>query len=720
MTLRKVRVKQRDSTDCGAACLASIARYYKLQFPVSRIRQYAGTDKRGTNVVGLIEAAEQLGFQAKGVKGSFDSLSKIPKPCIAHVVLDNKLHHYVVIYRVGKKHITILDPADGKLHRKTNNEFQKIWTNVLVLLLPAERFVKGNKSTGSAKRFWQLIKPHRSIMIQALVGALVYTVLGLSTSVYIQKIVDFVLVEGNLRLLNLLSLIMIVLLCFQLTIGTIKNIFILKTGQEIDARLILGYYTHLLSLPQRFFDTMRVGEIISRINDAVKIRAFINETALTILVNIFIIGFSISLMFLYNWKLATTMLFIIPFYILILFASNKINKVWQRRLMENSADLEAQLVETLNTVGTIKRFGLEEYANNKTENKFIVLLRSLYKSSTYNIYTGTVSEWVTKCFTIIILWIGSYLVIERKLTPGELMSFYALMGYFTSPALSLIGANKSVQDALIASDRLFEIIDLETESHNTNKVELKAELMGDIQFNNVAFRYGTRTVVFEKLNLLLKKKSRIAIVGESGSGKSTLLSLLQNIYPLNEGNILIGGLDIQTISNSSLRKCIGVVPQHIDIFSGSIIENIALGEEEPDMQRIFGLSQRLGIHDFVTKLPNAYATYLSEQGVNLSGGQRQRVAIARALYRNPELLILDEATSSLDPASERNVQETLEWFKQQGKMIIIIAHRLTTIKNCDTILVLNNGQLVGEGTHDYLIEKNEFYTKLWANNSILM
>src|SRR5664279_2688625 len=314
MSLKRVKIKQRDITDCGAACLASVAAFYKLRLPVSRIRQYAGTDKRGTNVLGLIEAAELLGFQAKGAKGTFDSLSKIPKPAIAHVIIDGKLAHYVVIYKVGKKSITIMDPADGRFHKKTNEAFQKIWTGVLVLLLPDEGFVIGNKKVSNTKRFWQLVQPHRSIMLQALLGALVYTLLGLSTSIYVQKIVDFVLIEGNIRLLNLLSVIMVGILFFQLILGAIKNLFALRTGQQIDARLILGYYKHLLSLPQRFFDTMRVGEIISRVNDAVKIRAFINETVLNIIVNVFIVGFSFALMFLYYCKLAMIILCIIPFY----------------------------------------------------------------------------------------------------------------------------------------------------------------------------------------------------------------------------------------------------------------------------------------------------------------------------------------------------------------------------------------------------------------------
>ena len=712
------KIKQRDITDCGAACLASIAAHYQLQMPVSRIRQYAGTDKRGTNVLGLIEAAEKLGFQAKGAKGALDSLTKIPLPAIAHVILNNGLHHFVVIFKVTKKDITFMDPADGQYHKKKRAEFEKDWSGVIVLILPDEGFAKGNETTSNTKRFWQLIMPHKGIMIQALVGAVVYTILGLSTSIYMQKLIDFVLPDGNIRLLNLLSIGMIVILIFQVFIGTFKTILGLQTGQQIDARLILGYYKHLLKLPQRFFDTMRVGEITSRINDAVKIRMFINDVALSMIVNVLIVGFSIALMFLYYWKLAVIMLCIVPIYIIIYWISNKVNKKWLRTLMENSAELETQLVESISTAGTIKRFGIEEYANTKTENKFYTLLNTIYKSGIKGLYLGTTADFATRLFTILILWAGAYFVINRELTPGELLSFYALIGYFTGPASSLIGANKSIQDALIAADRLFEIIDLEIESSDLNKVELTPELIDDIHFNNVHFRYGTRAMVFEGLNLTIKKGSSTGIIGESGSGKSTLLSLLQNLYPLKEGNITIGGLDLQHISNKSLRKAVSVVPQQIDLFAGTVIENIAIGDYEPNMQKMLELSKLLGISDFIEQLPSGYNSILGEQGVNLSGGQRQRIAIARALYRNPEILILDEATSNLDQLSESKVQATLEWFKSKGKTIILIAHRLNTIKNCDEILVLKEGKLVEQGTHDILSNNTEsYFYKFWNTNN---
>jgi len=714
---KKITIKQRDISDCGAACLASVAAHYNLHLPVTRIRQLAGTDKQGTSVLGLIEAAENLGFLAKGAKGTLASLIKIPLPLIAHLILENGLNHYVVIYKVSKRGILIMDPGEGRMLKKNIEEFLKEWSTVLVLLIPGEKFLTKNTSTSTPRRFWQLVRPHRKLMGQAMIGAVVYTILGLSTSIYIQKILDFILVEGNLKLLNLLSIVMIALLIFQMVLGIFKTIFGLRTGQLIDARLILGYYKHLLQLPQRFFDTMRVGEIISRINDAVKIRVFINDVALGIIVNVMIVFFSIGVMFLYYWKLAVIMIIIIPFYILIFFINNLVNKKWNRLLMERSAELETQIVESLNASGTIKRFGVEHYANEKTEVQFITLLKTIYKSSVYGLYINTSAEFLTRLFTILLLWAGSYFVINRELSPGELLSFYALIGYFTGPVISLIGSNKCMHDALIAADRLFEISDLETELSVENQIELTPELINDIQFNGVTFRYGTRSLVFNNLSLLIQKGVNTAIIGESGSGKSTLLALLQNLYPLKEGTITIGGIDIRYINNNSLRQMIAVVPQKIELFQGTIIENIALGCFQPDLKRILELSKLLGIHEFIDKLPGGYNTMLNEQGSNLSGGQRQRLAIARALYRNPEILILDEATSSLDPTSEQYVQSTLEHFKNQGKTIIIITHRLSTIRNCDHIIVLHNGQLIEQGTYHDLTNTNSHFKKMWQFNA---
>ena len=706
-----IKVKQRDITDCGAACLASVASHYKLNLPVARIRQLAGTDKKGTNVLGMIEAAQKLGFEAKGVKGPFESLFKIPKPSIAHIVVKEVLQHYIVIYKTTDKYIEVMDPGDGQVHRKTHEEFKKEWTGVLVLLLPTEEFQVGNEKVSINTRFWNLIKPHKSILIQALFGAIIYTILGLSTSIFVQKLVDFVLVDGNRNLLNIMSMAMITLLAVQLFIGTAKTIFTIKTGQMIDAQLILGYYKHLLKLPQQFFDTMRVGEIISRINDAVKIRAFLNDVSINFLVNIFIVIFSFIMMFTYYWKLALIMLAVIPLYSAVYAVTNKLNKKVQRKLMENSAELESQLVESLNSIGTIKRFGLEGHANEKTETRFIKLLQSVYSSSMNSVFSGTSSELISRLLTIILLWVGAGYVLDNQITPGELLSFYTLIGYFTGPVSSLIGMNKTVQDAVIAADRLFEIMDLERENEE-NQIELTPDKLGDIRFDHVSFRYGTRVNVFEDLNLTIPEGKFTAIVGESGSGKSTLMSLLQNIYPIQKGNVSIGKYDLKYIKNSSLRSVVSVVPQQIDLFAGNVIDNIALGDYEPDMQKIIDISTQLGIIGFIESLPKGFQTYLGENGATLSGGQRQRIAIARALYRDPEILILDEATSSMDSASEQYVQQMINMLKLANKTVIVIAHRLSTILNADKIIVLDKGLVVEEGTHSELVLSNGHYHDL--------
>jgi len=708
----KTKIRQRDITDCGAACLASIAAHYQLGIPVSKIRQLAGTDQKGTNAWGMIKAAERLGFSAKGVRGGIEALPEVPCPAIAHVLINKTLLHYVVLYRITKTQVEYMDPADGELHKETLEKFAEIWTGVLILMAPGATFQPKNEKISIYTRFLFLLQPHRSVLLQALFGAIVYTILGLSTSIYLQKITDFVLVDHNINLLNLLSILMLILTLFQLYIGYSKNIFVLKTGQKIDTRLILGYYKHLLKLPQYFFDTMRVGEIISRINDAVKIRAFINDIAITLLVSFFIVFFSFILMFVYSWKLALIVSVVIPFYGIIYFITNKLNKKRERKLMEDTADLESQLVESLNSVRTIKEFGLETYSNLKTELKFINLLRSIYRSTTNSLFSSTGTEFITRISTIVLLWAGACFVMDQTITPGELLSFYAIAGYFTAPASNLIGMNKSIQNALIAADRLFEIMDLDQEIEE-NKLDLSRERVGDIEFHGVNFTYGTRTEVFDHFCFCIRKGEITALVGESGSGKTTLVALIQKLYPLSGGNISLGDYNLSHLSADSLRKLVGVVPQRLDLFTGTLLENIAVGEFSPDLARVWSICQSLGMQSFIEKLPAGLNSWIGENGTTLSGGEKQRIAIARALYRNPEVLLFDEATSSLDNESEQFVQEVIRKLKLEGKTIVLIAHRLSTVLQADHIAVLDKGCVVEEGNHSTLWQKKGRYYHMW-------
>ena len=511
---KSILVKQRDKSDCGAACLASVAAYFGLLIPVSRIRLYAGTNKQGTNLRGLIEAAEQLQFQVRAAKAKGMDMICIPVPTIFHMVLENGLQHFVVVYKIKKKLICYMDPAVGKLMTCRVPDFEKSWSGVILLITPATSFKKANEKESVFIRFWQLIEPHKSLMIQALLGAAIYTLLGLSTSIYVQKIFDYGLPDANRPLINLLSLIMIGLFFLRTVIGYLKSIFALQSGQQIDSRLILGYYKHLLKLPQRFFDSMRIGEIISRVNDAVRIRIFINDVALNIIVNMLSVILCTIVMFLYYWKLALAILFSIPLYLLIYGITNRVNAKYQRKIMETSAALESHLVETVQGVATIRRFGVAEWFNLKTENRFIPLMRTIFRSSRRGLLLGHITEGLTGVLTICTLWAGSRMVIDRFLSPGELMSFYALTAFFTLPVQALIGVNRSMQDALIAAERLFEIIDLETEQSDKDGIEQLPA--GDLVFNAVDFGYGPGSNVFKGLQLRFPQNRMTGVIGENG------------------------------------------------------------------------------------------------------------------------------------------------------------------------------------------------------------
>src|SRR5688572_14964417 len=337
------KVRQRDASDCGAACLASIAAWYRLRLPIARVRQLASTDVRGTTALGLVQGAVRLGFQAKGVRATSKALSGLPLPAIAHVVRGTG-QHWIVLARVGATRVEIMDPALGERRRSARAGFEKEWSGALVLLAPGEGFVSGDRRTSAIRRFASLVSPHRGILAMALVGAIVHTALGLTTTVYVQQLVDHVLVDGNRNLLNLLSIALLIMIAAQALIGGMKGLLVLHTGQRIDASLILGYYQHLLSLPQRFFDTMRIGEITSRIGDAVRIRALVNDMAVELVMSTLVIALSLALLFVYSATLGLVVVGLIPAYAGIWAVANARNRRGSRALMARTAEVPPPLV----------------------------------------------------------------------------------------------------------------------------------------------------------------------------------------------------------------------------------------------------------------------------------------------------------------------------------------------------------------------------------------
>lgn len=712
---KNIRVKQHDTTDCGAACLASVSAYYGSIYTIAQIRQMAHTDQLGTNILGLVTAAEKMNLSAKGVKAKAESLIAIPLPAIALVVVRNSLHHFVVIYKVSKKAVTIMDPGDGSLNKISIENFKLMWTGALVIMSPMEHFNAREKQDSVYYRITKLVLPHKSMMFQALLGSIICSVLGLSTSIYIGKITDYVFSGGNNNLLNLLSIIMICIVLVQLFIGIVRSVIAARTGQLINASLLIGYYKHILRLPLSFFDTMRVGEIISRLSDATKITSFINDTALNLIVSMLSLIFTVAFMLIYSPTLTLLTLTCAPLFLLVFFIYNRINKKWQRRIMEKAADLESQLVESLNGIGTLKRFELENFSITKTESNYVKLLRDAFFSQKTSIFINSSLSFFSSIITIVVIWYGSYQVLKNEMTPGSLIMFYSLIGYVTSPIISLVSSNRPIQDAMIAIDRLFEIMDLEIEQNGQGGTEFSPDWMGDIRFENIHFRYGSRKKIFNGLTMTIKHNSFTAIVGESGSGKSTLGSILQRLYNVESGNIYIGDIDISQISN--IRKYISSVPQKIELFSGNIIDNIAIGEIYPDVKRINDLLTLLDLRTFVEGLPKGLYTRIGEHGAMLSGGESQRIAIARALYKNPSILILDEATSSLDYISENKIKQAFNSVRLQGRTIIFIAHRLSMVRDADNIIVLNDGKVAEQGSHNQLLSKDGLYARLWKEQA---
>lgn len=713
LTRRIPRVRQHDVTDCGAACICSVARYFGVDAPIARIRQLAGTDQEGTSLRGMIRAAEALGVAARGVRAAAHALPSVPLPCIAHLRDKRGAMHFVVVYRVTDRVIVVMDPADGAVHRLRQAAFAERWTGIL-LLLARERTAPpvATDKSGTLSRFWRLASPHQRAMVEAMLGAIAYTILGLATAVFVQTVVDLVIPEGNRRLLDLLTLAMIILVAAQVYIRTVKDSLVLQTGQKLDAALLQGYFEHLLTLPQRFYDTMRVGEIVSRLNDAVKVRHFLNEVAVDLLVNTLVIVSSFALMLVYSWRLALLVGLSVPLYIVIYAASNRLNRRNQRRTMEAAADFEAHVVETVGAVRTIRALGLERHSALQAERRLVRLLRPIYAVGRTAVLSGSVGEFVTRISTIALLWFGTRLVLQDSLTAGELMSFYTLNGHLTMPVLAVIAANRQVQDALIAAERLFDILDLEREV-DTGVVTLGRGSLGDIRFKDVHFRYGSRPPLFRGLDLSIPQGCITAVVGESGSGKSTLAALLQRIHLPESGRILFGEVDIRYIRRESLQQRVAVVPQEVVLFSGTLLDNLLPGETHPDLRRLQEVLGRVGLRDLEENLPGGLFTPVGERGYALSGGQRQRVAIARALYRNPEILVLDEATSGLDAESEALVHETMRRLAAEGGTVVLITHRLTSARTAEHILVIARGSLVEEGSHQTLLAHDGLYRRLW-------
>jgi len=722
-------IKQHDSNDCAAACLATIVKQNGLQISIAKIRDIAGTDTRGTNVYGVIKAAEQLGFSTKAVRGNKEGFfSPFPLPCIAHVTVKGNLQHYVVIHKITKNKIIIADPGEGivKLtpeeffgeQGNENNPATYSWSGVLVLLITNQQFANQEKDVGIFKRFFHLLLPQKKYIINVFIASILYTILGILGAFYFQLLLDSILPAGTIQTLHIVTIGVILLNLFQVLLNAFRSHLLLYLSQKLDIALLLGYYDHALSLSMNFFGTRKAGEIISRFNDAFHVRDAISGVTLTIMIDTSMVIIGGIILFNQNSYMFGVALVIVLFYLIIVWGFNGWYRTLNRELMENNAQLTSYLFESINGIQTIKAYAAESEAKANTEKNFITLLRSVFKLSWVSNLQDSLKRFLEMVGGITILWVGAISVINGNITIGQLITFNALLVYFLGPLKNLINLQPMLHTAVAAAERLGEILDLEPEKKENEARKLSpSSIAGDIEMKEIWFRYGTRKYVLEDISLKISQGEKIAFVGESGSGKTTLVKLLLNLYSPEKGEILINGWNIKDIQLDSLRSKIAYVPQETFLFGGTIMENLTFGNKTATTEQVIEATKMAQAHDFINDFPFRYETILDENGANLSGGQRQRLALARAILKKPDILILDEATSNLDSITERAIEQTINEYSE-GITTLIIAHRLSTIKRCDKIYITDKGKFVESGTHEKLLEARGFYYRLVQAQSL--
>ena len=708
-------IKQHDITDCGAACLATISRQYGLNISISKIRELAGTDKRGTNVYGLVKAAEELGFTAKGVRGDKDAImSEFPLPAIAHVVMDKNLLHYVVIHKISKKEVLIADPAKG-LSKYSLEDFLEIWTGVLIILVPTIKFEKGNENKGVLSRFFSLLWPQKRLLLNIFLSSLLITTFGILASFYFRFIMDDIVPNLLRKSLIALSIGIIVLYIFKSILEAFRNHLILYLSQKIDIPMILGYYQHVLGLPMNFFGTRRIGEIVARFNDASKIREAIANATLTLMIDSLMVIVGGIVLFAQDAMLFGICVVIVLIYAAIIIIFNKPIRDTNERQLEENAQLTSYLVESLNGIETIKAFHSEEKSQTKTDKLFVKFLKSAFKNGMLTNAQQTLTSVTYAVGTTVILWVGVKRVLDGELSLGSLITFNALLAYFLDPLKNLINLQPTMQTAIVAAERLSEILDLELEkTSNEERKIIPNSLEMDIRIENLDFRYGTRQLVLKDINLCIGAGQKVAFVGESGSGKTTLAKLLMYFYQWEKGEIFIGEYNLKDINIDALRGKIAYISQDIFLFNGSIRDNLLLGNEDAGIADMMEACRLSKADEFINKLPLRYDTVIQENGANLSGGQKQRIAIARALLKKPDILIMDEATSNLDSITEKAIEKTIDDLSDSITMIII-AHRLSTIKRCDEIFIFEDGCIIEKGNHSALMKQKGKYYQLWKD-----
>jgi ATP-binding cassette subfamily B protein len=554
MFRRYACVRQADQSDCGAAALATVALHHRLPVGLQRMRELAGTDRVGTNLLGLVGAAEKLGFSARAVKGPYEALPQVPLPAVAHVRTPEGLGHFVVLHRVTRHGVVVADPARG-VQSLSRQEFCGRWTGYLLLAVPEPKTSRRADLAppGPWRRFLGLLGGHRPILVEAVFCALLMTALGVATSYYVQHLVDSVLLRHETRLLHALGVGMVLITLFRALFGALRQYLLAHVGRKVDLALIAGYARHLLGLPLRFFEMRQVGEILSRVNDAAKVREAIGRTTTTAVVDGVLVVLLLAILWVYDWPLALVATAFVPLLVGSVMAHHPATRRRSLEAMEHGARLSAHLVEDVSAVETVKACGAERLRAEEGEERLVGFVRAMFSLQKLSTSMSALGTFLTAIAGIVILWYGGCRVMDGVLTVGQLMFFYSLLGHLLAPLERLASVNLKIQDALVAVDRLFQVMDLELEAAGDGKKVPFRGVRTAVELQDLSFRYGCRANVLERVSLRIPAGRTVAVVGKSGSGKSTLLKLLQGFYAPTEGRIRVDGVDLQDFELASLR-----------------------------------------------------------------------------------------------------------------------------------------------------------------------
>ncbi len=702
-------IAQQSSSDCGAACLAMISQYWGKKLTLHSLRNMAGVGRAGASLKGLSKAAETLGFQASPVRASLSRLAQRHDPWIAHW----EGNHYIVVYQCRGDRVLVADPAVGK-RKLSRQEFIAGWSGYALLLEPTAQLAATADEKISLNRYWGLLWPYRSIIGQIILASLLFQIFGLISPLFTQIILDRVVTSKSLVTLHVFAIGIILFGLWSIGLSATRQYLLDYFANRLDLTFISGFINHTLSLPLKFFELRQVGDIITRVQETQKIQTFLTRQAVLTWLDAVMAFVYIGLMLYYNWQLTILVLALIPPIVILTVVASPVLRQLSRDIFKEDAAQNSLVVEMMSGVATIKVAASEQEVRWRWEEGLTNMLNVRFKAQNMGNFLQSVGGLINTIGSTALLWYGATLVIQDQLTIGQFVAFNMLIGKVIEPILRVVKLWDEFQEILVSVERLDDVFSSQPEENPQKPLMVLPRLRGEVTLEKVSFRYGEdeeTPYTLQNISFRVGAGQTIAIVGRSGSGKSTLVKLLQDLYHPTVGRICIDGHDIRHVSPHSLRSQLGVVPQECFLFSGTILENITLYRPEFSLEQVVEVAKLAEAHPFIQSLPLGYNTKVGERGSNLSGGQRQRIAIARALLGDPRIIILDEATSSLDTESERRFQQNLARISRD-RTTFIIAHRLSTVRNADSILVLDKGILVEQGTHEELMARQGIYYHL--------